>query len=120
MSISDDDLQTACFELARTAKWSRKPYDAELLSSLAAKFEEICRGFVEDSLGRDLPLIVKAIRYLGQVHALPIMDDDTHWLYSMLSVVVEIARPNTIVDERGKPFLEEMKKGIDHMLNYEA
>ncbi|SNT02067.1 hypothetical protein SAMN05216374_2334 [Tardiphaga sp. OK246] len=120
MSTGENDLKSACFELARTTKWSRKPIDAELLSSLAVKFEEIARGFVEESLDRDIPLIVKAVRYLNQVHALPPMDEDTSWFYNMLSVVVEIARPNTVVDERGKPFLEEMQKGIHRSLSFQA
>jgi hypothetical protein len=54
----------------------------------------------------------KAIRYLNHVHAAPPMDDDTIWFYNMLSVVVEIASPNTVVDERGKSFLKEMQQGI--------
>lgn len=38
----------------------------------------------------------------------------------MLSVVLEIAHPDTVVDERGKPFLKEMQKGIHDSLSYEA
>jgi hypothetical protein len=114
---NDEDLKAACFELARSTKWSQKPIDAELLTSLAAKFEEIARGFVEPSLDRDIPLIVKAIRYLNHIHAIPPMDDNTMWFYNMLSVVVEIARPNTAVDERGKPFLKEMQTGINESLS---
>jgi hypothetical protein len=120
VSTNDDDLKVACFDLARTTKWSQKPIDAELLSSLSGKFEEIARGFLEESLDRDIPLIVKAIRYLNQVHAIPPMDDNTMWFYNMASVLMEIARPNTVVDERGKPFLEEMLTGINKSLSYEA
>jgi hypothetical protein len=116
MSTDDDELKGACLELARTTKWSQKPIDAQLLTTLAEKFEEIARGFIEPSLERDIPLIVKAIRYLNHVHAIPPMDDNTMWFYNMLSVVVEIARPNTVVDERGKPFLEEMLTGINELL----
>jgi hypothetical protein len=117
VSADDEDMKSACFDLARSTKWSQKPIDAELLTSLAAKFEEIARGFIEPSLERDIPLIVKAIRYLNHVHAIPPMDDNTMWFYNMLSVVVEIARPNTVVDERGKPFLEEMLTGINESLS---
>ncbi len=111
-SQDDEELKSACFDLARTTKWSQKPIDAQLLSSLAEKLEKIARDFLNEPLERDIPLIVKAIRYLNHVHAMPPMDDDTMWFYNMLSVVVEIARPNIVVDERGKPFLKEMKQGI--------
>jgi hypothetical protein len=77
----DEELKSACFDLARTTKRSQKPIDAALLSSLSDKFEKIARDCIEESLGRDIPLIVKAIRYLNQVHAIPPMDDDTKWFY---------------------------------------
>jgi hypothetical protein len=120
VSTDDEDLKNACFDLARTTKWSQKPIDAELLSSLATKFEEIARNCLSMPLNRDIPLIVKAIRYLTHVHAIPPMDDDTMWFYNMLSVVVEISRPNTVVGEREKLFLEEMLQGIHESLNYET
>ena len=75
----NDELKGACFDLARTAKWAQKPIDAELLSSLAEKLEKIARGFLSEPLERDIPLMVKAIRYLNHVHAMPPMDDDTMW-----------------------------------------
>jgi hypothetical protein len=69
--------------LARTAKWAQKPIDAELLTSLAEKLEKIARGFLSEPLERDIPLMVKAIRYLNHVHEMRPMDDDAMW-FSML------------------------------------
>jgi hypothetical protein len=41
VDTDDEDPKSACFDLARSTTCSQKPIDAELLTSLAAKFEEI-------------------------------------------------------------------------------
>jgi hypothetical protein len=45
VSTEDEELKSACFELARTTKWPQKPIDAQLLTSLAEKLEEIAEVF---------------------------------------------------------------------------
>jgi len=59
----------------------------------------IAASFVSEPLEIDIPLITRAVRYLGQVHAIPPMDEDTQWFSNMLQVVLEIARPNSGMDE---------------------
>jgi hypothetical protein len=44
------------------------------------------------------------------------MDEDTQWFYEMLRVVLEIARPNTVVDDENKAFLQDMLHGIGKSL----
>ena len=112
-----DDLRQACFDVARTTKWARKPVDSADITALADKLYEIAKGQVSPELEIDLPIITRAVRYLGQVHAMPPMDDDTGWFYDMLRVVLEIARPNTGVDEANKEFLKDMLQGIGQSLS---
>lgn len=112
------ELRKACFEVARSVMWSQKPVDADEISELASKFYEIAKE--RESTGEleiDLPLITRAVRYLGSVHAMPPMDDDTRWFYNMLQVVLEIARPNTGIDEENKEFLRDMLQGIEEALS---
>jgi hypothetical protein len=85
-----DELRKACFEVARTTKWARKPVDSAEITALADKLYEIAKGEVSAELEIDLPLITRAVRYLGQVHVVPPMDDNTGWFYDMLYVVLEI------------------------------
>jgi len=87
------------------------------LSPKPHKLFEIAKGQVNPELEIDLPLITRAVRYVGQVHALPAMDDDTGWFYDMLRVVLEIARPNTGVEEDNKEFLRDMLQGIEQSLS---
>ena len=111
-----EELQNACFRVARTTKWSRKPTDAAEITAVADKFFEIAKQQVSPALEIDIPLITRAVRYLGQVHAMPPMDDNTAWFSEMLRAVLEIARPNTGVDEENKAFLRDMREGIDQVL----
>jgi hypothetical protein len=113
-----EELRKACFEVARCVKWSRKPVDADEISELASKFYEIAKD--QKSTGEleiDLPLITRAVRYLGSVHANPPMDDNTRWFYNKLRVVLEIARPNAGIDEENKEFLRDMLQGIVESLS---
>jgi hypothetical protein len=110
----DADLEQACFELARTAKWARKPVDIEDIRALAAHFVEIAKShvFISDTLRIETPIITRAIRYLTQAHGMP-MSDDTAWFSNMLTALLEVARPNSGLDEEGRAFLKDMREGIE-------
>ncbi len=108
---SPDGLAAACFELARTAKWARRPIDTNEIAELAARFTAIAREKVCDGLDIDLALIERAVRYITQVHGMP-MGDDTDWFEYMLTALLEVARPNGSVDARSKTFLHDMMSGI--------
>jgi hypothetical protein len=111
-----EELQNACFAVARTTKWIWKPIDTAEITTVAEKFFEIAKQQVCPELEIDIPLITRAVRYLGQVHAMPPMDDNTVWFSEMLRAVLEIARPNTGVEEENKAFLRDMREGIDRVL----
>jgi hypothetical protein len=100
----------------RTTKWSLKPIDAAEITAVAEKFFKIAKQQVSPELKIDIPLVTRAVRYLGQVHAMPPMDDNTVWFSEMLRAVLEIARPNTGVEEENKAFLRDMRDGIDQSL----
>lgn len=118
MTVEDADLEEACFELARGAKWVQKPIDSEEIRALAARFVEVARShiFIGDNLRIDTALITRAVRYLTQAHGMP-MGDDTRWFENMLTAVLEVARPNSGLDERGQAFLKDMLEGIEASLD---
>jgi hypothetical protein len=113
------DLEWACFELARTTMWGPKPIDSEEVRSLAAHFLEIAKSciFISDNVWIDAPLITRAIHYLRQAHGMPRDEDVTGWFLGTLTALLEVARPNTGLDERGQEFLKDMREGIDSVLN---
>jgi hypothetical protein len=110
------ELQNACFNVARNTKWAQKPIDAAEITAVAEKLFEIAKQQVFPGLEIDIPLITRAVRYLGQVHAIPPMGDNIVWFSEMLRAVLEIARPNIGVNEENKAFLHDMREGIDRAL----
>jgi hypothetical protein len=112
----NEELKNACFDVARTTKWALKPVDTAEINAHAEILYQIAKEHVSEPLQIDLPLITRAVRYLRQVHAMPPMDDNTMWFYNMLRVALEIARPNTGVEEENKEFLRDMRDGIDEVL----
>jgi hypothetical protein len=118
MTSEDVELEEACFELARTVKWVQKPIDSDEIRDLAGRFLEIAKShiFISDELRIDTRLVARAVRYLTQAHGMP-MGEDTGWFASMLTAVLEIARPNSGLDEQGQAFLKDMREGIDSTLS---
>jgi hypothetical protein len=110
------ELEEACFEVARTTKWTRRPIDADDICRHAQRLFEIAREEVYEPLGRDAALITRAVHYLGTAHAIPPMDENTEWFAQMLSAVVEVARPNSFHEGKGQEFLKDMLEGIQSRL----
>jgi hypothetical protein len=110
------ELHQACFDVARVTKWAHKPIDSAEITALGEKLYEIAKSEVNSELEIDVLLITRAVRYLGQVHAMPPLDDNTVWFSEMLRAVLEIARPNAAVDDENKEFLRDMLHGIKRSL----
>lgn len=106
------EIDQACFELAKATKWIRKPIDASEINELAERYAKVARSHLSKPLDIDPSLVARAVRYIEHVHAIPPMGDDVQWFENMLQALVEIARPNTGLDQRSKPFLKDMLHGI--------
>lgn len=57
-------------------------------------------------------VIENAVRYMARVHALPPSGTDTRWFDTTLSVLIEIAVPNTGIDELSGKYLYDAQRGI--------
>ena len=106
------DIDVACFELARTTKWEQRPIDADDIRCHAERLSAIARDQVYEPVGRDAALVARAVHYLTNAHAVPPMRDNTQWFEEMLSTVLEVARPNSVQDGKGREFLKDMLEGI--------
>jgi hypothetical protein len=112
------EIETACVEMARMTKWERKPVDVAELAGFADQLVTISKGFISEALEIDEALIARAIRYLAAVHAMPLMEEDTRWFTEMMRAVLEIARPNSVLDADNKEFLRDLQYGIEKSLSY--
>lgn len=115
--MTSDELERACLDLALAIKIVKEPISSDDAHGLAERFVAIAQVQVCAPLNIDRPLVTRAVRYLTQVHAIATMGDDTQWFSNMLSAVLEIARPNTGIDEDNKEFLRDMTEGINSLMS---
>jgi hypothetical protein len=87
----------------------------DILETLAGRFEQEATDFalLVASSGRDTALLARAVHYLIDAHALPLMGTDTEWFRQSLSCLVELAVPNIALSPRGAAFLHDVAMGID-------
>jgi hypothetical protein len=112
---TDAALEEACFELARTMKWEQKPIDLEEIRAHAANLAMEAKGFLSEALNTDVQLLVRAVHYLTQAHGMP-MGENLYWFRTTLGALLEVARPNSGLDESGREFLKDMRDGINSFL----
>ena len=107
-------LLDACYRIARTTMWARHPVDADRIEAVA---RALCEAALthEDYIveaGRDPDLLRLCVEYLEKTQAIPPMADDTRWFADMLSVLVELAVPNSIAGVESEGLYREIEAGI--------
>lgn len=110
----DQSLLDACFSVARSTMWDRRPVDVSSIQATAQRFYEIARDhctYLEEQ-GEDPAFVVRAVRYLGSMHAIPPMRDSTSWFEDMLQVLVELRCPNGQPPADSARFLFDLIHGI--------
>jgi hypothetical protein len=115
-AIDVPGLRAACEELAHIVLASSRPeVSRDILETLAGRFESEAADFalLVASSGRDTALLARAVHYLIDAHALPLMGTDTEWFRQSLSCLVELAVPNIALSPRGAAFLHDVEMGIE-------
>jgi hypothetical protein len=114
-----DGLFLACEEVARTALWRQGERSSDVVETLAQNFYQIAceyRQFVRDNSDND-DVIENAVRYIARVHTIPPSGTDTRWFSTSMEVLIELAVPNSSIDEASASFLNDAQKGIVRALN---
>ena len=113
------ELQNACLDLARVVLASSQPQVSnDILETLAARFEREAADFAPmvARAGRDPNLLTRAMYYIIDAHALPLMGTDMEWFRQTLTCLVELAVPGIALSERGGSFLRDVQAGIEQSL----
>lgn len=107
-------LMDACSRMARKTMWANRPVDTDNIQSVARSLYDIALDHEEYIVeaGRDPNLLRSCVEYLETTHAIPPMMDDTRWFRNMLSALVELAVPNSVVGERSEELFREIELGI--------
>ena len=112
-------LHDACLELAHVVLASGQPQvSRDILETLAARFEREAADFalLVGNAGRDTALLARAVHYLVDAHALPLMGTDMEWFRQALVCLVELAVPGIALSEKGGAFLRDVQLGIEQSL----
>jgi hypothetical protein len=109
-------LREACDELAHIVLATSGPHvSRDIRETLADRFEREAADFalLVANAGRDTALLTRAVYYLIDAHALPLMGTDTEWFRQALACLVELAAPGIALSTRGAAFLHDVEMGID-------
>jgi hypothetical protein len=118
--LDEDDLREACLDLARVVLASSQPQVSnDILETVAARFEREAVDFAPmvARAGRDPNLLVRAMRYIVDAHALPLMGTDMDWFRQTLTCLVELAVPGIALSDKGGAFLRDVEDGIRQSLS---
>ena len=114
--LDKNALMDACYKMVRTTMWARHPVDTARIQAVASSLCEVAlthEDYIVES-GRDPNLLRLCVEYLEKTQAIPPMADDTRWFADMLSVLVELAVPNTTAGARSEGLYREIEAGIGH------
>jgi hypothetical protein len=109
-------LHEACVELAHVVLAAGQPsVSRDILETLASRFEREAADFAQlvAGSGRDTALLARAVHYLIDAHALPLMGTDMEWFRQALACLVELAVPGIALSPRGAAFLRDVELGIE-------
>ncbi|MEJ1385795.1 MAG: hypothetical protein RPV21_15710 [Candidatus Sedimenticola sp. (ex Thyasira tokunagai)] len=111
-------LKEACYLVARTTMWDRKPVDTDDIESHAEKLfkEALLQYDLVSELGGSIPMVTRAVHYLEQAHAIPPMKNDIYWFSDALRTLLEVACPNSGLKGQAREFLLDMENGISSFI----
>jgi hypothetical protein len=112
-------LREACEELAHVVLAAGQPQvSRDILETLASRFESEAVDFavVVAGNGRDTALLTRAVHYLIDAHALPLMGTDMEWFRQALNCLIELAVPGIALSPKGAAFLEDVAVGIEQSM----
>jgi hypothetical protein len=117
--IEAPGLHEACVELAHVVLAASQPnVSRDILETLADRFEREALDFalLVTNAGRDPALLGRAVHYLTDAHALPLMGTDMEWFRQALACLVELAVPGIALSSQGGAFLRDVQVGIEQSL----
>lgn len=117
--LDDGALQDACRDLARVVLAAGQPQVSnDILETLADRFHREVVDFAPGiaRAGRDPNLLTRAVYYLIDAHALPLMGTDMEWFRQTLVCLVELAVPGIALSEQGGAFLRDVQLGVEQSL----
>ncbi len=109
-----DALHEACFAAARGAMWDVRPTDVTKIKDLADSFFSIAMSQLNRTRERgcDPDILVRAVAYIANTHAIPPMHDSKEWFIFMLALLMELTCPECNQNKESVAIFSDIEKGI--------
>ncbi len=106
-------LYYACVRFLRVVLWRQGAASNDVVDSLAADLESIAEEHAVMAVDRrgDWTIVSRAIDYMAAKHDGPWQGKA--WFKSTLRVLMELAVPNSGLDEAGAAFLVDVQRGVN-------
>lgn len=117
--LDEQGLEDACLDLARVVLAAgHSQVSNDILETLADRFHREVADFAPGiaRAGRDPNLLTRAVHYIIDAHALPLMGTDLEWFRQALVCLVELAVPGIALSSKGGAFLRDVQLGIEQSL----
>ena len=115
MELDRNSLKSACYDYAKLVYWERKPTDVKEIQDFADSIYNRALSFTiyMEEQGRDPNFLTGCVRYLEIAHAMPPLKGDSNFVWEALTILVELACPNSIFTTDQKLFFKELAVGIN-------
>lgn len=114
MVLDRKALHEACLDVARSIHWKKKLTDEILIDVSSKRYFDAALHYEDFIIGqeRDPNIIVRAIKYIANKHAIPPMKHDLDEFSTALEVLIELACPNTGTEPEQEQFFQDIEEGL--------
>lgn len=119
MSLNREELLKLCKEIAEISYSQHEIAEVVDIQRFARQMFEIASEYEDFVIqqGRDPNLIIRAVKYLRDVHLIPRANES--WFLNSFFVLMELACPNTGLSDDMNEFLFDVEEGIKEVRNIE-
>tara|TARA_R110000868_G_scaffold371537_1_gene635249 strand:- start:310 stop:714 length:405 start_codon:yes stop_codon:yes gene_type:complete len=121
MKSIEDKIREACFDLSTSLMWEKDNLTVERIESNMTELNEMTEKFLEtakfyleniEALEGQSEIIVRAINYIEEAHAIPPLRGNYQWFDYTLGALTELACPNSGLSNNNLEFLKDVENGI--------
>lgn len=114
MDLDHAELHAACYQAAQKTMMDARPTDVQRIQKLSDTFyafslEHVSRLKIQ---GRDPNIVVRAVKYLAETHAIQPMHDSTEWFFFILRALLELACPERRTNRVAREFFRDIEEGL--------
>jgi hypothetical protein len=111
-SMDEGALMEACYETASRTMFDSEP-ESSKIKEIADRFFLIAKQYVGAvPQAGDHNVVVRAVRYMADVHAFSLLKDHAAWFRHTLEVLIELAYPGEVRTPEGVEFFADIEKGL--------